>query len=87
MPLLFIHAMNAEFDARDEGTDYDRPEAALECAVRGALALATDEIVRGERSVAVEVSIEREDGTSVLRSVVNVSVSPLMSSEQAAAQP
>ena len=87
MPLLFIHATNAEFDARDEGSEYDNPEAALEAGVRGALALATDEIVCGARNVAVEISVEQEDGTSMLRSVVTVTVSPLMAEWQADGQP
>lgn len=78
MVLLFIHATNSEFHSRDEGAEYDRVEAALALGVQGAVALVADGINHGERSAAVEVSIEGEDGTQLLRSVVAISVSPLM---------
>ncbi len=77
MPLLFIHARNSEFCSRDEGAEYAHPEAAMVSGVRSAVALAADEVNRGERSAAIEISIEQEDGTQVLCSVVAVSVSPM----------
>ena len=80
MPTLFIHAVNAEYQSRDEGANYDRPESALEIGIRAAVTMAGDEVLGGKRSSAVEVRIEREDGTPVLRSMVAVSVSPLLSS-------
>lgn len=80
MPTLFIHAVNAAFQSRDDGADYDHPENALEIGIRAAVTMASDEVLAGERSAAVEVRVEREDGTPVLRSVVAVSVSPLLSS-------
>ena len=79
MPRLFIHATNGQFHSCDEGADYDRPEAALAAGVRGAIAIIADEVNGGERSAAVEISIEGEDGIQLLRSVVAVSVSPLIS--------
>ncbi len=35
MQMLFIHARNATFLSRDEGAEYDRPEAALALGIRG----------------------------------------------------
>ena len=78
MPLLFIHATNADFRSRDDGTEYDGPEAALAIGVQSAVLMAADEIAQGRPSSAIEVSIEREDGSSILRSVVSISVSPLL---------
>ena len=78
MPQLFIHATNGQFRSCDEGAEYDRPEAALALGVQGAIAIIADEVKGGERSAAVEISIEGEDGTQLLRSVVAISVSPLV---------
>ncbi|WP_458097838.1 DUF6894 family protein [Roseomonas sp. WA12] len=78
MPLLFIHAHDAEFASHDEGAEYDQPETAMAVGVDGAIAFLAGEISRGERNAAVEVSVERADGTQVLRSIVAVSVSPLL---------
>ena len=81
MPLLFIHARNSTLQFRDEGVHYDGPEAALASGVRSAVAIAAEEIAGGQRSAAVEVVIERADGAQVLRSVVAISVSPLITAE------
>lgn len=78
MTRLFINARNAEFHSRDDGAEYERPEDALAFGVKSAMDIVADEIGRGERSAAVEISVERHDGTELLRSVVAVSVSPLM---------
>ena len=78
MPLLFIHARNSEFSSCDEGAEYDHPEAALASGVRSAITIVADEVNRGGLSAAVEISIELEDGTQLLSSVVAVSVSPLI---------
>ncbi len=85
MPLLFIHATNSEFHSRDEGAEYDHPEAALASGVCSAIALIADEVGRGQRSAAIEISIERADRTQVLRSIVAVSVSPMILAERPAA--
>ncbi len=79
MTLFFVHLRNAEFHSCDEGAEYDRAEDALSAGVRSAVALLADEIGRGERSAAIEVSIQRENGTELLRSVVVISVSSLLS--------
>ena len=78
MPLLFIQAINSEFRSRDEGAEYDRPESALAAGVQSAVVMAADEIARGVRSAAVEVIVEHDDGRQLLRSMVAVSVSPLL---------
>ena len=78
MPKLVIHVLNSAFHSRDDGADYDRAEDALDAGVRSALGIITDEINGGRQSAAVDVCIEREDGTFALRSVVALSVSPLL---------
>ncbi len=78
MPLLFVHATNSTFFSCDEGSEYDQPADALAAGVRSAVALLADEVNQGERSAAIEISIQLEDGTQLLRSVVSVSVSPLL---------
>lgn len=84
MPIFFISTTNATFRSSDEGADYDLPEAALAVGVQGAVAILLDEIQQGERNMAVEVSIEAEDGTQVLRSIVAISVASLIPRSQTA---
>ena len=78
MSLFFIRARNSKFCSRDEGAEYDRPEAALTSGVQSAITLMADEINQGEQSASVEISVEQEDGTQVLCSVVTISVSALI---------
>ena len=78
MPQFFIQATNSKFRSRDEGAEYDHPDAAMALGIRSAIALIADEVNRGERSAAVEISIEGVNGIQVLRSVVAVSVSPMI---------
>ena len=78
MPRLFIHTTNSKFHSADEGADYDLPETALALGIQGAVAVLCDEVKQGERNSAVEVSIEAEDGTQVLRSIVAISISSLL---------
>lgn len=80
MPHLFIHAVNSEFFSRDSGADYARPEDALALGIQSAAAMAVDEFNSGKASTAIEVRVEEEDGTTLLRSVVSLSVAPLMTS-------
>ena len=77
MPFLFIKTLNATFQSKDDGVDYDRPEDALAAGVNGALEIVRDEIKQGKAHAAVDVCIEQKDGKVILRSVVAVSVSPL----------
>ena len=81
MPLLFIHTRNSDYCARDDGAEFDTPQAALALGVQGALDLAASEIGQGRQSTAIVVNVEQEDGTRLLTSVVAVSVSPLMAVE------
>lgn len=78
MALLFIHATNTEFRSCDEGAEYEKPADALAVGIRGAVAMLAGELEQGRRSAAIEISVERADGTPMLRSVVSLSVSPLL---------
>ena len=78
MAVLFIHARNSTFHSCDEGNDYAAPEDALAFGVRSAVALVAEEIDRGERNAAVEISVVSSRGRQLLRSVVAISVSPLI---------
>ena len=78
MPQFFIQATNSTFRSRDQGDEYDHPDIALALGIRSAIALVVDEIIKGERNAAVEISIENVDGTQVLRSIVAVSVSSML---------
>ncbi len=78
MPNLFIHVVNSEYASRDDGDDYTRPEDALAVGIRSATALVLDEINKGSANAAVEVRIEREDGFPLLRSLVSLSVTPVL---------
>ena len=75
---LFIHATNSSFRSSDQGAQYERPEDALAFGVRSAVAMLADEISQGEHSAAVEISVRREDGTQMLRSIVSVAVAKLL---------
>ena len=82
MPLFFIQLRNSEYYARDDGAEHDSAEAALAAGVHSAMRIATDEIAGGCRSTAIEIAIERNDGTRLLNSVVAISVSPMMLAEK-----
>jgi hypothetical protein len=85
MALLFIHAINAEYQSCDAGAEYGRPEDALAAGVRSAAILVADEIGKGLAAASVEVRVEQADGTPMLRSVVSLSVTPLLPSLSARA--
>ncbi len=78
MPQFFIQATNSEFRSRDDGAEYDHPDVAMASGIRSAIAFIADEVNRGRRSAAVEISIEGPNGVQVLRSVVAVSVSSMI---------
>ena len=86
MQRLFTHIRNSVFHACDDGAEYQEAEVALMQGVRSAAALMVDEINRGRTSAAIEVSIEKEDGTPILCSIVAVSVSRLALKAQAQGQ-
>ena len=77
MPQYFIRLLNAAFESRDSGAEYERPEAALDAGIRCAAEIVADEIVEGRQTAAAQVCIEDEKGEVVMRSVVSLSASPL----------
>lgn len=77
MAFLFIRARGPTFRSSDLGAEYERPEAALALGLNGAVAMLTDDLRRGEANAAVEISVEAQDGTQVLCSVVTLSVCAL----------
>lgn len=78
MPFLYIRTCNSEIVARDEGCDYETNEAAMAQGVQSALGIVTDEILMGERSAAVDVCVEDQNGKTLLRTIVAVSTSLMM---------
>lgn len=86
MPLYFIHAVNSEYECRDDGADYGSPELALFAGVQSAVGMVTDEIQGGSPNAAVQVSIESADGSLVRRSVVSLSVSPMFAGQPMSGQ-
>ena len=78
MPRFVIHTTNSSFASYDSGADYDRPEEAMAMGVRSALEIIADEVHEGKASTGVEIRVEQEDGTPVLRTVVALSVSSLL---------
>lgn len=79
MSKLYIHIVNSTFHGRDGGGEYDKPADALIPGIDSAVAIAVDEIHKGSANAAVEVRIEQADGTLLLRSVLSLSISNLMS--------
>ena len=82
MPRYFIRVVNAAFESRDSGDEYERPEAALDAGIRCAAEIVADEIVEGRQTAAAQVCVEDEKGEVVMRSVVSLSASPLWVSQQ-----
>lgn len=78
VPLFSIQLRNSAYYARDDAAEHDSAEAALAAGVHSAMRMLTDEIVGGCRNAAIDVVIERDDGTRLLNSVVAISVSSLI---------
>lgn len=78
MPLLVICLRNAQFVARDEGREFVDPHAAMAAGLSSAATVAANEIIAGRSSTAIVVTIEQEDGTPLLDSVLALSVSSLL---------
>ncbi|MEJ8630031.1 DUF6894 family protein [Sphingomonas sp. CFBP8993] len=78
MPKFFIHAIDSRLKTRDDGTEFDTSESALTSAIHSAAALAVDEIHKGQTNAAIEVRVERADGTPLRRAIVCMSVSSLL---------
>jgi hypothetical protein len=79
MSALFIHVHDSKRHSCDEGDEYDNPQAALAIGVRGAIAILSEEIVSGKTNSAAEVSVRLANGSQILRSIVALSVSCLLS--------
>ncbi len=78
MPNYSIRTTNSVFVADDDDAIFDRPHDALASGVHSAIQLTGDAIAAGKRCSAVEVCVCGEDGATLLRSVVALSVSPLL---------
>ena len=78
MPKLSIHVVNSTFTSNDDGAEYPTAEDAMGVGIRSALKIIADEVDAGSRSAAVDVCVRAEDDTAVLRSIVAVSVAPLL---------
>ena len=77
MPQYFIRLLNAEFESRDNGAQYDRAETAMDAGIRSAAEIVADEIAGGRRMAAAQVCVEDDKGEVVMRTVVSLSASPL----------
>ena len=82
MSLFFTQLRNSEYYARDDGSEHDSAEAALAAGVHSAMRMATDEVADGRCSAAIEITIEQNDGTRLLSSVVAISVSSMVITEK-----
>jgi hypothetical protein len=78
MPLFTIHTINNSYSTELEMPDQPHAEAAHAAGIRGALMIARDEVHAGRTAIAVEVIVKDHDARQVQRSVVSVSIAPLM---------
>lgn len=76
--LLFTRLINSKYDSCDSGDRYASAQDALQSGIRSAVALAAEQFEDEQGSVAVEVRIERPNGSVVLRSIVSTSVASLL---------
>jgi len=86
MPTFTIHTINNTYATELEMSDQPHAEAAHAAGIRGALMIARDEVHAGKTAVAVEVIVEDHDARPVRRSVVSVSIAPLMLEETGRSQ-
>ncbi len=83
MPRYSIRTTNSVFIGNDDEAVFDDPEDALMSGIQGAIEISADEIASGRPTSAVEVCVNDEDGRPLLRSVVALSVSPLLTDRRA----
>jgi len=76
MTLYRIDMIHAHFESSDE-SDFSSRDAALRAAVVSAIRVASDTVIEGAPSAAVEVRISEADGVLAHR-VVNLSVSEML---------
>jgi hypothetical protein len=87
MSIYYVYATNSYYRSSAQAKEYDGPAAALEAGVASAIAIVSEEIRTGRSNAAVEVSVADLDNNVVLRSVVNLSVSNLMTAPANLNQP
>ncbi|WP_375391583.1 hypothetical protein [uncultured Sphingomonas sp.] len=85
MPRYSIRTTNSVFEGNDDDAVFDRPEDALTSGIQGAIQISAEEIASGKLCAAVDVCVDDEDGTPLLRSVVSLSVAPLLTDKRAVA--
>jgi hypothetical protein len=73
-----VRTLNSQFQTEAEFENFGTVEEVMAEGIKGAMAIAADEINGGSNSVSVEVIVEGEAGRSLLRSVLSVSVAPLL---------
>jgi hypothetical protein len=78
MPSFTIHTVNSTYSTELTLPDEPNFDTAHAAGIRGALMIARDEVHAGSAAAAVEVIVEDHEGHQVRRSVVSVSVAPLV---------
>lgn len=78
MPRYSIHTTNSVFESNDDHAIFDGPAEALASAVQGAIRITADEIASGNHCASIDICVDDEHGMPLLRSVVALSVAPLL---------
>lgn len=86
MPIFHVQTTDSAFHCAGDHQDYAGPEAALAAGIDGAIAVAADQIRQGEEAYAVEVRVVNPEDVTVLRSIVSISVSRLLSGQPSGAE-
>lgn len=76
MPIYRMHMINEHFEASDEFEAPDA-EAAHQAALKGALDIGVDEVTKGKKLFAAQVSVEGDDQPP-RRFIATVGTSPLI---------
>jgi hypothetical protein len=80
MAIYRLRAIGADFEAKDDGSEYISAEVAKRAAVKAGIALASAEIDKGQKSSIIEAHVQ-EGGRTVIRYVVALSVEGLPPTE------
>jgi hypothetical protein len=78
MSIFHVTVTNCTFRTSSEPTDFIGAEAALQDGIKSAVAIATDELNDGSTSTVIEVCVADSNHVAIFRSVVSLSVCPLM---------
>lgn len=81
MSTMTVRVTNAQFESIAQQGEFDSVDAAYDAAIESGLAIATEEIRRGERSVIVEVAVDVVGKPYAARGAVAVSTSRLLGPE------